>query len=60
MGRDYVFCKYCKTPIPVGTVGAAGRVQPDPDPGRPVKGSLLVIPRAELLAAWEKGMAEKR
>ena len=60
MGRDYVFCKYCKTPIPVGTVGQPGGCNPIPIPGAQVKGSLLLISRAELVAAWEKGMAGKR
>jgi hypothetical protein len=60
MGRDYVFCKYCKTPIPVGTVGQPGGCNPIPIPGAEVRGSLLVIPRAGLVATWEKGMAEKR
>jgi hypothetical protein len=60
MGRDYVFCKYCKTPIPVSTVGQPGGCNPIPLPGARVKGSLLVIPRAELVATWEKGMADKR
>jgi hypothetical protein len=60
MGPDYVFCKYCKTPIPVGTVGQPGGCNPIPIPGAEVKGSLLVIPRAGLVAAWEKGMATKR
>lgn len=60
MGRDYVFCKYCRTPIPVGTVGQPGGCNPIPIPGAEVKGSMLVLPRAALLAAWEKGMADKR
>jgi hypothetical protein len=60
MGRDYVFCKYCKTPIPVGTVGQPGGCNPIPIPGAIVKGSLLLIPRDGLLAAWEKGMVDKR
>jgi len=60
MGRDYVFCKYCKTPIPVGTVGQPGGCNPIPLPGARVRGSLLVIPRDELLAKWEKGMTDKR
>jgi hypothetical protein len=60
MGAGYVFCKYCKTPIPVGTVGQPGGCNPIPIPGVELKGSLLVIPRATLLATWEKGMADKR
>jgi hypothetical protein len=60
MGRDYVFCKYCKTPIPVGTVGQPGGCNPIPVPETQVKGSLLVIPRAALATAWQKGMVDKR
>ena len=60
MGRDYVFCKYCKTPIPVGTVGQPGGCNPIPIPGAELKGSVLLVPREGLLAAWEKGMADKR
>jgi hypothetical protein len=60
MGRDYVFCKYCKTPIPVGTVGQPGGCNPIPIPSAQVKGSLLVISRAELVATWVKAMADKR
>jgi hypothetical protein len=60
LGRDYVFCKYCKTPIPVGTVGQPGGCNPIPIPAAQVKGSLLVIPRDALVATWEKGMADKR
>ncbi|HET9554275.1 MAG TPA: Fe-S-containing protein, partial [Anaeromyxobacteraceae bacterium] len=60
LGRGYVFCKYCRTPIPVGTVGQPGGCNPIPIPGVEVKGSLLVVPRAALVAAWERGMAGKR
>jgi hypothetical protein len=60
MGRDYVFCKYCRTPIPMGTVGQPGGCNPIPIPQVEVKGSLLVLPRAALLAAWEKGLVDKR
>lgn len=60
MGRDYVFCKYCKTPIPVSTVGQPGGCNPIPIPGALVKGSLLLIPRDALVQTWEKGMVDKR
>ena len=56
MGRGYVFCKYCKTPIPADTVGQPGGCNPVPLPEAAVKGSLLVVPRTALLAAWEKGL----
>ncbi len=60
LGREYVFCKYCRTPIPVGSVGQAGGCNPIPIPGATVKGALLLVPRDALVAAWEKGMADKR
>jgi hypothetical protein len=59
MGRDYVFCKYCKTPIPVSTVGQPGGCNPIPIPGAVVKGSLLLIPRDALVSTWAKGMEGK-
>jgi hypothetical protein len=60
MGRGHVFCKYCKTPIPIATVGQPGGCNPVPIPGAEVKGAMLLIPRAALLAAFEKAMVDKR
>jgi uncharacterized membrane protein len=60
MGRGYVFCKYCKTPIPADTVGQPGGCNPVPLPEAAAKGSLLVVPRAALLAAWEKRLKAVR
>ncbi|HET6923237.1 MAG TPA: Fe-S-containing protein, partial [Anaeromyxobacteraceae bacterium] len=60
MGRGYVFCKYCKTPIPVDAVGQPGGCNPVPLPEATVKGSLLVVPRAALLAARGKGLKVPR
>ncbi len=59
LGRGYVFCKYCKTPIPVSTVGQAGGCNPIPLPGAAIQGSALRIPRAALLEAWKKRAPEK-
>jgi len=60
MGTGYVFCNYCKTPIPSGTVGQPGGCNPIPIPGAVLSGSTLLVPRDDLVAAWRKGTAEKR
>jgi FtrD-like iron-sulfur protein len=60
MGAGYVFCKYCKTPIPVVTVGQPGGCNPIPIPGAILSGSILRLPREAVVAAWERAMAEKR
>jgi hypothetical protein len=60
MGAGYVYCKYCKTPIPSGTVGQPGGCNPIPLPGAVLSGSVLLVPRDALVAAWTKGMADKR
>jgi hypothetical protein len=60
MGAGYVFCKYCKTPIPIVTVGQPGGCNPIPIPGAVLSGSVLLLPRDGLVAAWERGIAEKR
>lgn len=60
LGPDYVFCKYCSTPIPIGTVGQPGGCNPVPVPGATVKGAALLVPREALVAAWRKAMADKR
>jgi uncharacterized membrane protein len=60
MGPGYVFCKYCKAPIPVDTVGQPGGCNPVPIPGAIVRGAALLVPRDRLVAAWEKAMADKR
>jgi uncharacterized membrane protein len=59
MGAGYVYCKYCKTPIPAGTVGQPGGCNPIPIPYA-LAGSVLLLPRDAVVAAWAKGMAEKR
>ncbi len=51
LGTGYVFCKYCKTPIPAGAVGQRGGCNPIPLPAAIVDGALLRIPVADLLAA---------
>jgi uncharacterized membrane protein len=60
MGAGYVFCKYCKTPIPLATVGQPGGCNPIPIPGGEVRGSVLLVPRDAAVRAWERAMAEKR
>lgn len=60
LGRGYVFCKYCKTPIPIATVGQPGGCNPIPLPGATVAGSMLRIPRSHLLEVDRKGMADER
>jgi uncharacterized membrane protein len=59
MGAGYVYCKYCKTPIPSSTVGQPGGCNPIPIPHQ-LAGSVLLVPRDALVAAWTKGMADKR
>jgi hypothetical protein len=54
LGAAYVFCKYCRTPIPVGTVGNAGGCNPVPLPSARVLGPVLRISAAELRAQWER------
>ena len=60
MGTGYVFCKYCKTPIPSATVGQPGGCNPIPIPDAVVDGAVLVIPRDKLVAAWTKRMESER
>lgn len=60
MGAGYVFCKYCKTPIPSVTVGQPGGCNPIPIPDAVLSGSVLLVPRDALVAAWERGMAATR
>jgi hypothetical protein len=60
MGAGYVFCKYCKTPIPVVTVGQPGGCNPIPIPGAVLSGSVLLLPRESVVAAWGRAIAEKR
>ncbi len=60
MGNGYVFCKYCKTPIPTETVGRPGGCNPIPIPGATLLGSTLLLPRDALVAAWERRMSEER
>jgi high-affinity iron transporter len=59
MGSKHVFCKYCKTPIPLETVGQAGGCNPVPLPSS-VDHGVLRVPRAELLAIHARAMADKR
>ena len=56
LGRRYVFCKYCRTPIPVETVGVAGGCNPVPLPFARVRGAVLAIPAAELRARFERAL----
>jgi hypothetical protein len=60
MGAGYVFCKYCKTPIPAQTVGQPGGCNPIPIPDAVVEGGTLVVPRAGLVGAWERRMGGPR
>ncbi len=60
MGPGYVFCNYCKAPIPAGTVGQPGGCNPIPLPGAVLSGSVLLVPREELVRLWEKGTADRR
>jgi hypothetical protein len=60
MGDGYVFCKYCKTPIPTGTVGQPGGCNPIPIPGATLRGSVLLLPRDGVVAAWERRMSGER
>ncbi len=60
MGTGYVFCKYCKTPIPVVTVGQPGGCNPIPVRGATLRGSVLLLPRDAVVRAWETAMAGKR
>ncbi|HSN91860.1 MAG TPA: Fe-S-containing protein [Anaeromyxobacteraceae bacterium] len=60
LGPGHVFCKYCRTPIPVGTVGQPGGCNPVPVPGATVKGAALLVPRDALVSAWRQAMAGKR
>lgn len=60
LGPGYVYCKYCKTPIPVGTVGQPGGCNPVPLPSARVDGGVLRIPSRDLAALYERVLAEKR
>jgi uncharacterized membrane protein len=60
LGSGYVFCKYCKTPIPVGTVGQPGGCNPIPLPSARFQGPVLRVAAAELAALHERVLAEKR
>jgi hypothetical protein len=59
MGPAHVFCKYCKTPIPLETVGQPGGCNPVPLPSSLDHG-ILRVPRAELLSIHARAMADKR
>jgi hypothetical protein len=60
LGAGYVYCKYCKTPIPVGTVGQPGGCNPVPLPSARVEGGVLRVPASELAALHERILTEKR
>jgi hypothetical protein len=60
MGAGYVFCKYCKTPIPASTVGQPGGCNPIPIAGAELSGAVLLVPRETVLAAWTRGTTERR
>lgn len=55
-----ILCKYCKTPIPVTTVGAPGGCNPIPVTGVIKEEKALRIPRSRLIETYIKGMAGKR
>lgn len=59
LGAGYVFCKHCKTPIPVGTVGQPGGCNPIPIPGAEVRGGVLLVPRDAAVRAWESALSRK-
>jgi hypothetical protein len=59
LGRGYVLCKHCKTPIPVGAVGRAGGCNPIPLPSARVRGSVLRIRAAELREQHERAVRGK-
>jgi FtrD-like iron-sulfur protein len=56
LGAGFVFCKYCKTPIPVETVGQAGGCNPIPVPSAVVDGAVLRIPAADLRRLHERAL----
>lgn len=60
MGAGFVFCRYCKTPIPVDTVGQPGGCNPIPLPGAVVDGAVLRLPAAELRQLHERALAVLR
>jgi hypothetical protein len=60
LGKGYVFCKHCSTPIPVDTVGQPGGCNPIPLPTARVEGAVLRIPAADLRALYDRAMADKR
>jgi hypothetical protein len=60
LGAGHVFCKYCKTPIPVATVGEPGGCNPIPLPSARVQGAALRIPAAELRRLYERALEAAR
>ena len=60
LGGRYVFCKYCKTPIPVDAVGQPGGCNPIPLPSATVQGGVLRVPTAELRALHDRAIAGLR
>lgn len=55
-----LLCKYCKTPIPVSTVGVPGGCNPIPVQGAMVKEQKLRIPVEKLIKTYKYGMKGKR
>ena len=60
INSDQILCKYCKTPIPVSTVGVPGGCNPIPIAGAIVEAHALRIPKDTLLATYLKGIKYKR
>lgn len=53
ISKSHLLCKYCKTPIPITTVGVAGGCNPIPIKSR-IMNSSLVISIADILEKLEK------
>ena len=60
LGAGHVYCKYCKTPIPIGTVGQAGGCNPLPLASARLDGAVLRIAAAELRAQYARAMRAQR
>jgi hypothetical protein len=59
LGKGYVFCTYCKTPIPVDTVGQPGGCNPIPLPSARVEGGVLRISALELRTLLDRAVGVK-
>lgn len=56
MGEKYVFCKYCKTPIPMDTVGEPGGCNPIPMPSAKIVGTKAIVSSGELTHLWNEAI----